>query len=641
MSNIPSTNETVLEKRETAFNIENGLNIGEFSIAQLNAASPKIIFEIPPYQRGYRWTTTHKNTKGKIEKGEIETLLDDLKEFIETDDWHCYCLQPIVLQKNKDIINHYFVVDGQQRLTTIAIICHALKIDFAEHWDLLYKHEIKSQQDEETILQLSERLRYYDDNPIQKEGEHINDHFRRNAFSAIKEWLEKNKHNQEAFRKLFGASQESNKEIKLIKYILDPETEDKNDSEPGHAAFNRLNSEKIPLTSGELIKALFMAPGNGLTDNDKMEIAKEWEIIEQTLHDKKYWNMFNVHGTAFENTQTRIELLFSIVAKLDGNIIEQAKYDQRLIFSKIEERVKRESKEQTKEQIDEVWKEIVKIFWWIQSCYKNVKIYNLLGWLTLFRNWKPQSVYQLWQSKEKGANQDWEQFITILKKEIDIYKLIKNAKLLENLNINSENELKNRIQNSEEETLKNSIRDQSIYVLSQEFNDSFKRLFVLLNIQSCINKNERFQFSEYTRIHSEGLKKGKIKIAGWDVEHIKPQHTKNDSNQFSAGTLEMNSIANLVLLDRATNEEGCFTSSEHGKGYAKAETYSEKRNIIIQQLKEPGYYMLPITREAILKQYSTKGTSAEIDQWNDNDGNDYFDVVWSLIKNFLGIKDEE
>ena len=129
---------------ETTFNIEEGSNIGEFNIAQLNIASPKIIFEIPPYQRGYRWTTTTQNEKGEIIKGEIETLLDDLLEFIETDDWHCYCLQPIVLQKVKDKSNHYYVVDGQQRLTTIAIICHALKIDFAEHWDLLYKHETKN-----------------------------------------------------------------------------------------------------------------------------------------------------------------------------------------------------------------------------------------------------------------------------------------------------------------------------------------------------------------------------------------------------------------------------------------------------------------------------------------------------------------
>ncbi len=52
--------------------------------------------------------------------------------------------------------------------------------------------------------------------------------------------------------------------------------------------------------------------------------------------------------------------------------------------------------------------------------------------------------------------------------------------------------------------------------------------------------------------------------------------------------------------------------------------------------------MLPITHEAILKQYSTKGeTSAAIDKWTDNDGNDYFAVLWSLIKNFLGIKDEK
>ena len=68
-------------------------------------------FNIPAYQRGYRW-----------EKQEVTELLDDLWAFSEANDsGDFYCLQPIVLMENKED-GSYDVLDGQQRLTTLYII---------------------------------------------------------------------------------------------------------------------------------------------------------------------------------------------------------------------------------------------------------------------------------------------------------------------------------------------------------------------------------------------------------------------------------------------------------------------------------------------------------------------------------------
>ena len=73
-------------------------------------------FNIPEYQRGYRW-----------EKKQVEDLLNDLKYFIEkkSDKKEFYCLQPIVVYKTDE--NSYDVIDGQQRLTTLYLILQALK----------------------------------------------------------------------------------------------------------------------------------------------------------------------------------------------------------------------------------------------------------------------------------------------------------------------------------------------------------------------------------------------------------------------------------------------------------------------------------------------------------------------------------
>ena len=75
----------------------------------------KINFNVPAYQRGYRWN-----------KLNVTDLLDDLLEFRQDDSsGKFYCLQPLVVKKIGE--NRYNVIDGQQRLTTIFIILKYLE----------------------------------------------------------------------------------------------------------------------------------------------------------------------------------------------------------------------------------------------------------------------------------------------------------------------------------------------------------------------------------------------------------------------------------------------------------------------------------------------------------------------------------
>lgn len=76
-------------------------------------------FNIPNYQRGYRW-----------EKKHVEALLNDLQEFAlkeDKDKEEFYCLQPIVVRKNNKLSAEqnediYDLLDGQQRLITLWLI---------------------------------------------------------------------------------------------------------------------------------------------------------------------------------------------------------------------------------------------------------------------------------------------------------------------------------------------------------------------------------------------------------------------------------------------------------------------------------------------------------------------------------------
>ena len=102
-------------------------------------------YRIPKYQRGYRWTGDNvKKLLEDIYEGRLyESGKDDyLNEnsaynifYAVAFDWQkevsifsipkCpYCIQPLVVMESKGA---YDVIDGQQRLTTIAIIRAALK----------------------------------------------------------------------------------------------------------------------------------------------------------------------------------------------------------------------------------------------------------------------------------------------------------------------------------------------------------------------------------------------------------------------------------------------------------------------------------------------------------------------------------
>jgi uncharacterized protein with ParB-like and HNH nuclease domain len=70
-------------------------------------------FEIPKYQRGYAWEVSN-----------IRDLFDDIIESIESNSNHY--IGTIVLSKSEDDDEKFYVVDGQQRITTITLIISAL-----------------------------------------------------------------------------------------------------------------------------------------------------------------------------------------------------------------------------------------------------------------------------------------------------------------------------------------------------------------------------------------------------------------------------------------------------------------------------------------------------------------------------------
>lgn len=562
------------------------------------------LFVIPYYQRGYRWT-------GK----NVTQLLNDLLLFAngENDD-NEYCLQPIVLQK---IFNESYlhvsqegdsvirVVDGQQRLTTLAIILKKLSIPTT--WDIYYDSEKKK---------LSEIL------DVCNKNNSINDYFRTEVSDAVDEFIS----NNEVKESLVNLFQSNEKRIAFLEYDIDtPQNE--NTGKEGHKAFLRLNDGKTPLTSSELIRALYMVKSSGFSVQQQMEISKEWEIIENNLSNEQFWLMFNAHG--LEDTPTRIDLLFALVLRIS---LRETKANPRIIFERLDD---------NHYNLETVWDEVLQTFWWMQSCYSDIELCNYLSWIRHFTDISATTIYNLW--RKYPQHQDFKDCI------------IKTI----------------------QETNFGGRKLHSLDDVSYDWDKvELRKLFVLLNILDCNKSKERFRFDLFD------------KCKGWDIEHIDSQTPNNfqqdknkkewltsawnelDTNQrttfvkhFFAGDnievdkfdidsislddfesyavfiAELTQDSNDKIPSKNTDSLGnlALLNFDINRSY-KNDIFPLKRKAIIQKINSGTEFIPPCTVKAFTKFY-TKSAS-RITSWQNADYEGYFNVMNSWFKSFMDYKVE-
>ena len=273
-------------------------------------------FNIPTYQRGYRWTETHVND-----------LLTDIQNFIDSfngegigkDDF--YSLQPIVVKWNNEK-GKWNLIDGQQRMTTIFLIIkyfECLGIKKVKSPDLEYETRSKSSQYLNGLT-----IDIYDANAEPESNaldnnENIDFKHMSRAFKTINQWFMAKGATYDTY--LFQRTFLFN--TRVIWYEL-PDGEDETES------FTRLNLGKIPLTNAELIKALFLNGSNFknefTSDNEvkleQIKIAAEWDRIENTLCNDEFW-LF-IHELKYEKPN-RIDFIFDLIEQCNALNIDLSK----------------------------------------------------------------------------------------------------------------------------------------------------------------------------------------------------------------------------------------------------------------------------------------------------------------------------
>lgn len=466
-------------------------------------------FFIPSYQRGYRWT-----------EQQVKDLLNDVNEFepqelLDSKEKTWYCLQPLVVRKMEendsrldrcqDKNDWYEVIDGQQRLTTIYIILKS--IDKDGHFpSIQYQTRPNSSEFLKEINSMTD-----------SNSNNIDFHF----MLLTKKVVEEKKKDLKDFTNKLKDS------CKVIWY----ETQD-----DAYEVFKRLNSGKISLSNAELVKALLLKDNNfsGMNADalrlKQLEMAGEWDRIEQTLHDNSFWFFINPEPEDARFNCTRIDFLLEMILRCEKNDKNEFKYDienelkqnDYFIFSTYSEYI---AKEGWKNQ----WRSIQKFFRIMKAWYDDRGLYHYVGYLM---NLKGSDKMKMLQELLYEAEKPKDKFL---------FALIERC----------------------QQSLGIDDKHQEVYFANWEYgrnddNDKIHNVLLLFNLattQNQISEVSRYPFDK----HFEAAKRK------WSLEHIHAQNEKKanwdkDNLDKIKGYLETISVDGIDDLkkqvkDKKTSDE--------------------------------------------------------------------------------------
>ena len=563
-------------------------------------------FFIPSYQRGYRWTDL-----------QIENLLNDIWEFCKGVDGDFYCLQPLVVvkEREKDLLaeikqansieevetllkGKWIVIDGQQRLTTIYLILKALEnakcpsieyeresyIEVCDSSDEIKKDNIE-------IYHLTS-AKYFIDRWIHLEK----------RTDEEKKWINPKdvKIDIEVFR---------NKILEQTKFIFYNVGDVSEEQE--HDIFNNLNSGKIALTNAELIKALFL---NKVGKEDIVHreveqrlLADEFDQIERTLRQDDFW--YFLAGNK-EKPSSCINLLFDLMLESSEQNNKYRTDEPFRTFFYFNDLINgNESKDSYKES-KIIWENVRKVFYIMEGWFNDSVMYNLIGY----------------HRAAKGG-----------KKLSEIYKMFCEEKSKKSFKKWLVDESKNHIDHP----------DGFMQLRYDENKDKVFNLLLLFNIATL---NERPQ--EAVKFSFVNLHKYK-----WDVEHISPQNPKNDDDLKKAVEKFKGNEYLKILIDSLNKEEKdtIIIEKERAKYFAAGDDLMGIQNLTLltehdnrgignkfffekrqklQEYYQQGSFIPACSMNVFMKFYSDNPKQMAF--WDEKDRESYKNKLEQTINNFFG-----
>lgn len=538
-------------------------------------------FHVPSYQRGYRWGST-----------EVTRLLDDVYQNGKKN----YCLQPIVVRNRGET---YELVDGQQRLTTLYLIYRYMKNanPFFEEPTFSITYETRDRSAD-----------FLNNIDITKREDNIDFWFMAGAYECIKQWFEKDL--QIRVMHIFEYFKEN---VKIIWYEV-------GENEDTISLFARLNVGKIPLTSAELVKAIFLSRDvNSISRERQEEISLQWDNMEKELHNNSLWYFLTNKTNA--DYQTRIDLVLDLISGKPAN--NREKY---YTFFKFDEM--RQSK-----TLDSIWRNIQQTFLVLKDWHVNHELYHKIGYLIASETLTLQELFIL--SKDKTKNEFRDSLDGYIRESIKIegnYAELSYEKASDRKKISILLLLFNI-----ESVRRNGEHSQWFPFDKYKFRKSGKVTWSLEHIHAQQSEGLRTQeiWKEWLSLHIPSVKSisddsnelielmssavAKDKLEGQEFSEI--QQKVVDLLSVKGNTEYMHSIANMALLSSADN--AALNNS----------TFDVKRNEIIK-MDKAGQYIPFCTRMVFLKYY-TPSADSQLHFWGHADRIAYVEAMNTVLVNYL------
>jgi Protein of unknown function DUF262 len=558
-------------------------------------------FNIPDYQRGYRWQDTYQ----------VKPLLEDIwtYQINHANPASFYCLQPVVIKPMDG--NAYELIDGQQRLTTILLMLHYFNQTEFKNPKTIYSLDFSTRITQKNFLDI------VDD--VEKTAENIDLFHLNRAYAYISTWFETKEKLNPAIKSKFYDKLIN--QTKVIWYEIRDQTEVID-------IFTRLNIGKIPLTNAELVKALFLSKSTGEADAEgkvlkQLRIASEWDRIEQTLQLPEFWYFICPNPDKFD---THIEYIFDLMTGKKPHAEDFHTFYK--FFQEFE------SKKKDPNVIDEIWLRVTEYFLTFDEWFHDRELYHLIGYLvTVGKN-----VADLRKISQEVTKSTFKKKLRTLAKETvpkDVSDLnfeddkndVRRTLLLFNVLTIIDNE-------------KCSVRFPFNHYHLQRWDIEHIRPQTPRDILGKDRLNwsnatlQYFSGLEFTgdneaeiRDSSNNLTDAEIRYCDQLLLILKKEDTAGNifdrlseelASYFKEGDEleDTHGLSNLTLLDEITN-----------RMYKNA-FFPIKRKFIIEMEKR-GIFIPICTKNVFLKAYSQK--LGEIMYWNSNDATDYLNSIKTTL----------
>lgn len=640
-------------------------------------------FNIPPYQRGYRWEEKH-----------VISLLDDILSFskqIEDSDnktGKFYCLQPLAVVENHNLStpNHivYDVIDGQQRLTTLYLLFNYLSAIRKVAYQGTLGNSMFSLKYETRDSSFFEQNEFQNAN-ILKAIENIDFFYMTRAYSAIGSWF--NTHNSEIMSILQALIPKGYKETNnLIGEELEKvelENDKKNDVRfiwyevpmqkyvDSMEVFSQLNYGKTPLTSTELAKALLFQCDLYNEDIKLMrEIAFrrscEWDAMEKQLQDPYMWAMLM---SSKDQTASHLSLPLSLVCDDLYNIMKETNSELRIddsaedyIYQVCNAYLGTNKDGDYADNVKFVWDKVQTTYTAMYNWYKNPDCYHLIGLL-------------VWLMENKSKGFDSTKKRVLIKELITEYKKRPTDDFTDYLM----EQIASMIKVPETKKDKDgNVMEWGIKHINYHDNaPDLIRILVTFNVEQIRQQQDEsarfpfhllrdFKITSLEHIHPQNLVLDNIDLETLkDWLSVKETNLKQldkyneyaesiallraylvdkntyDSNKANAISIinkidkefddlagmqesQMHTLYNMALVDKKTNS----ALSNH--------LLDKKRSLLIEFAKDGTTYVMPATRRAFSKYYTGFSDQNPLPKlWTQPDREAYFSAIEKVYNEYI------